>query len=261
MMWMVLSSFVYAHSGGTDAYGCHAGSQPYHCHQPKFYVPLEVYVESINREAEERKRRQQIARFEYLTDLRWSEYDKCEAPRKKLYEYMNNQQWDSFHEQYAIVGSFDEVGCKQKILDTIAVEQCEIQQDLYDWPLGFTTQSILEKLSIPTNALRQSWVEWHKGATFYPNPYRKEMTLHEGFYLRNNFWIVVNTSGTVNIEYHELEENPFSLGDNFVGTIEGVEGTMWWLVVDAHGNGHKLQVKESKMVYDVPCHQIRSTPR
>lgn len=32
MMWMVLSSFVHAHSGGTDAYGCHAGSQPYHCH-------------------------------------------------------------------------------------------------------------------------------------------------------------------------------------------------------------------------------------
>lgn len=21
-----------AHSGGTDRYGCHAGSQPYHCH-------------------------------------------------------------------------------------------------------------------------------------------------------------------------------------------------------------------------------------
>jgi len=23
---------VFAHSGGTDANGCHAGSQPYHCH-------------------------------------------------------------------------------------------------------------------------------------------------------------------------------------------------------------------------------------
>ncbi len=24
-----------AHSGGTDQWGCHAGSQPYHCHNPK----------------------------------------------------------------------------------------------------------------------------------------------------------------------------------------------------------------------------------
>ena len=24
-----------AHSGGTDKYGCHAGSQPYHCHNSK----------------------------------------------------------------------------------------------------------------------------------------------------------------------------------------------------------------------------------
>ena len=25
----------YAHSGGTDSNGCHAGTQPYHCHTPK----------------------------------------------------------------------------------------------------------------------------------------------------------------------------------------------------------------------------------
>ncbi len=25
----------FAHSGGTDSRGCHAGSQPYHCHNPK----------------------------------------------------------------------------------------------------------------------------------------------------------------------------------------------------------------------------------
>ena len=24
-----------AHSGGTDRHGCHAGTQPYHCHNPK----------------------------------------------------------------------------------------------------------------------------------------------------------------------------------------------------------------------------------
>lgn len=27
-----ISSKVYSHSGGTDSNGCHAGSQPYHCH-------------------------------------------------------------------------------------------------------------------------------------------------------------------------------------------------------------------------------------
>ena len=32
MIWMALLSLAHAHSGGTDAYGCHAGSQPYHCH-------------------------------------------------------------------------------------------------------------------------------------------------------------------------------------------------------------------------------------
>ncbi|MFW7342564.1 YHYH domain-containing protein [Pollutimonas sp. H1-120] len=26
------TSFAYAHSGGTDKNGCHAGSKPYHCH-------------------------------------------------------------------------------------------------------------------------------------------------------------------------------------------------------------------------------------
>ncbi|MFD2177764.1 YHYH domain-containing protein [Veronia pacifica] len=29
------SSNVFAHSGGTDENGCHAGSKPYHCHNPK----------------------------------------------------------------------------------------------------------------------------------------------------------------------------------------------------------------------------------
>ena len=28
-----------AHSGGTDKYGCHAGSRPYHCHTPKAQKP------------------------------------------------------------------------------------------------------------------------------------------------------------------------------------------------------------------------------
>ncbi len=29
------SSVAHAHSGGTDSRGCHAGTQPYHCHTPK----------------------------------------------------------------------------------------------------------------------------------------------------------------------------------------------------------------------------------
>ena len=32
MLTLLLSSILYAHSGGTDSNGCHAGSQPYHCH-------------------------------------------------------------------------------------------------------------------------------------------------------------------------------------------------------------------------------------
>lgn len=30
--FVLTSTTVIAHSGGTDANGCHAGSQPYHCH-------------------------------------------------------------------------------------------------------------------------------------------------------------------------------------------------------------------------------------
>ena len=253
------TNLAFSHSGGTDAYGCHAGSQPYHCHNPKFYAPVETYEERIYREAEERKARQQLARLQYLSELKQSEYAKCSAPREKWYEYMNKEDWDAFDKQGKVVEAFDEVGCRQAILDTIGVEQCEIFQEWFDWPLGFTTRTILEELSVPTNALRQQWVQWHKSATFYPHPaYKKGKTLHEGFYLRDNFWIVVDSSGTVDVEYHELENNPFSPGDNFVGTIEGVSGTMYWLVMDMQGNGHKLQVKESKMVAEVPCHQIRS---
>lgn len=29
---IISNSVAFAHSGGTDANGCHAGSQPYHCH-------------------------------------------------------------------------------------------------------------------------------------------------------------------------------------------------------------------------------------
>ena len=32
MLLLWHASFSYAHSGRTDRYGCHAGSQPYHCH-------------------------------------------------------------------------------------------------------------------------------------------------------------------------------------------------------------------------------------
>jgi len=29
---VLATSTAFAHSGGTDAKGCHAGSKPYHCH-------------------------------------------------------------------------------------------------------------------------------------------------------------------------------------------------------------------------------------
>lgn len=32
----------YAHSGGTDSAGCHAGTEPYHCHEPKGEANLAV---------------------------------------------------------------------------------------------------------------------------------------------------------------------------------------------------------------------------
>ena len=32
---MLMPTVVSAHSGGTDSNGCHAGSQPYHCHSSK----------------------------------------------------------------------------------------------------------------------------------------------------------------------------------------------------------------------------------
>ena len=40
----IFASQASAHSGGTDAYGCHAGSLPYHCHTPKtpYRVPDSV---------------------------------------------------------------------------------------------------------------------------------------------------------------------------------------------------------------------------
>ena len=35
----VTGTVVFAHSGGTNADGCHAGSQPYHCHWSKIPTP------------------------------------------------------------------------------------------------------------------------------------------------------------------------------------------------------------------------------
>ncbi|MGX9856197.1 YHYH domain-containing protein [Limimaricola variabilis] len=35
----LLPSQVFAHSGGLNAQGCHAGSQPYHCHRTQTAAP------------------------------------------------------------------------------------------------------------------------------------------------------------------------------------------------------------------------------
>ena len=37
-MWLTVPS-AKAHSGGLNAQGCHAGSQPYHCHRPQVVTP------------------------------------------------------------------------------------------------------------------------------------------------------------------------------------------------------------------------------
>jgi len=34
-MLMFVTSTAFAHSGGTDSAGCHAGKKPYHCHGKK----------------------------------------------------------------------------------------------------------------------------------------------------------------------------------------------------------------------------------
>jgi hypothetical protein len=39
MLFFLISS-VFAHSGGTDAYGCHSGSEPYHCHDSSVVLPM-----------------------------------------------------------------------------------------------------------------------------------------------------------------------------------------------------------------------------
>ena len=33
---------VFAHSGGLNSDGCHAGSQPYHCHRPQSQRPAQI---------------------------------------------------------------------------------------------------------------------------------------------------------------------------------------------------------------------------
>lgn len=39
-MLLFLVSSVFAHSGGTDSYGCHAGSETYHCHDSSVVLPM-----------------------------------------------------------------------------------------------------------------------------------------------------------------------------------------------------------------------------
>jgi len=39
-MLLFLVSSAFAHSGGTDAYGCHSGSEPYHCHGSPVVLPM-----------------------------------------------------------------------------------------------------------------------------------------------------------------------------------------------------------------------------
>ena len=41
---LFIASNAISHSGGTDAFGCHAGSRPYHCHTPKTPRPSEPIV-------------------------------------------------------------------------------------------------------------------------------------------------------------------------------------------------------------------------
>ena len=39
LLSLMVTMQLIAHSGGTDRYGCHGGSKPYHCHTPKKNLP------------------------------------------------------------------------------------------------------------------------------------------------------------------------------------------------------------------------------
>ena len=41
---LISASSVYAHSGGLNAAGCHAGSQPYHCHRGTTVQRVQPFV-------------------------------------------------------------------------------------------------------------------------------------------------------------------------------------------------------------------------
>lgn len=48
IMLLVAAQLARAHSGGTDANGCHAGSQPFHCHEPRAARPIEVVTRAVS---------------------------------------------------------------------------------------------------------------------------------------------------------------------------------------------------------------------
>lgn len=47
-MLLVAAQLARAHSGGTDANGCHAGSQPFHCHEPRAARRIQVVTRAVS---------------------------------------------------------------------------------------------------------------------------------------------------------------------------------------------------------------------
>ena len=140
-MFLTLINLAFSHSGGTDSFGCHAGSQQYHCHNSKT-----VYIQNVDYSTPKEKYEDEV-------------YPISEK-MKMLTEIYEN----------AKLSCKDDLNCQTIVrsvylekLGTLEKQRCSISKKYFNWSTNDISKSRLRKiLSMTNNTLFNGYVSKDK---------------------------------------------------------------------------------------------------
>ena len=221
---LLLTNLSYSHSGGTDAYGCHAGSRPYHCHGGSvYYVPVETPAERRARKKRQAKQKATLDRLNYLAKSNEAIYEECS---KKLFKHIRKKGYSTSTDR--IVDRQEYHACMLQYRENSS-EYCEIGWEYETWPSGLTNEIILKKMTAPIKGTKKAHVDWMEPDADWMTPDMKEnKILHwpidfEGFYVKDNTFIFVDrefNDGHVSVKIYFQDVSKYlSPNQKFVGNI------------------------------------------
>lgn len=221
---LLLTNLSYSHSGGTDAYGCHAGSRPYHCHGGSVYHgPVETPAKKAERKKREAKQKAILDRMNYLIKSNDAIAPKC---TKELSKTRRKKGYSTSTDRIADRKAFH--ACMVQYRENSA-EFCKIGWEYETWPAGLTNEIILKKMTSPIKGTKKAHVDWMEPDADWMTQDMKENKIHhwpidfEGFYVKENTFIFVDRDfndgrAAVKIYFQDISKY-LSPNQKFVGNI------------------------------------------